>query len=197
MRKLAIATLMLGIMLGALVAVGNASTQDVMLEGRGQTATEPLYLPAVDSVISAKHAGRRNFIVRAYGSSDRPELLINTIGSYQGQRFLRSDQPVTLDIDADGPWQIQIWPVGEGGEPAFSGSGDAVSNRFSPPGRQAWEITHDGSRNFIVRAHCEGRRPQLVENHIGIFSGSKIIDFQSGSCFWEVQADGSWSLAPR
>ncbi len=57
-------------------------------------------------------------------------------------------------------------------------------------------MTHDGQRNFVVYLHC-GTNRQLVQNRIGSFQGSSILTMPAGSCAWEVQADGNWSLKPR
>ncbi len=164
-------------------------------EGRGQTAIDAFALPAEESIVMAAHNGRRNFIVHAY-IGNRRELLINTVGEYRGDRLLSAKQPVSLNVEADGNWLIQVVPVSGGGQPAFSGNGDAVGSRFNPPGLGAWEFSHSGRRNFIVHLHCNGRR-SLIQNTVGEFSGSKIVEFGRGPCFWEVQADGAWSLTPR
>lgn len=178
------------------VFVGSARAQEsVYLEGHGQTATEPFYLPATDSVLTFTHSGTRNFIVRAY-VGDRATGLVNVIGAYRGSRPLSTNGPVTLDIRADGPWSVQIDPIPAGGSVAFSGTGDSVSGWFDSPGRTTMELTHDGTRNFIVRAECAGGDTS-VQNEIGPVSGSRVVTFRSGPCYWNVRADGAWSLTPR
>ena len=141
------------------------------------------------------HNGSRNFIVKTYAGNTQ-DLLINTIGGYQGARPLTGSQPVTFDIDADGAWTIHIEAINRSPSAAFAGRGDNVSGLFEPPGRGAWEITHNGRRNFIVKAHCAGGT-DLVQNEIGPVNGSKVVTFDRGPCFWEVEADGEWSLRPR
>jgi hypothetical protein len=128
---------------------------------------------------------------------DKKDLLINEIGSYQGQRPIFGQEPVFFDIDADGAWTLRIEPVGTQGSPAFSGRGDAVSGMFSPPsGPSPWTITHTGESNFAVWLHCSGGS-DLIQNEIGRVAGSRVIQFEDGPCLWEVEADGEWSLAPR
>jgi hypothetical protein len=169
--------------------------EPVKLQGRGQTATEAVRLPAAVSVASFTHTGSRNFIVKTF-SGNNEDLLVNVIGSYEGQRPITSTAPVIFDINADGAWTIHIDAIPSGAQPAFQGRGDAVSGLFMPPAAGAWEIRHDGRRNFIAIAHCRGDR-NLVQNEIGQVSGSRVVRFGSGPCYWEVQADGSWSLVPR
>jgi len=173
-----------------------ARGEPVTISGRGQTATNPVTLPFPISVATFTHDGQRNFIVRSFVNG-QGALQVNKIGRYQGQRpFFGNAAPVTFDIQADGAWTIRIEPVGLGGTAPFSGSGDSVSAIFDPPANGAWEISHSGSRNFIVRLHCTSGS-KLIQNSIGSMQGSSIIQFGPGPCLWEVQADGAWSLKPR
>jgi hypothetical protein len=123
--------------------------------------------------------------------------LINTIGPYNGTRPIIGTDPVTFDIEADGAWTLVLEPIKGGGEPPFSGKGDDVSSFFAPPQTGPWEFSHDGKRNFVVKLHCSDGTPQLVQNRIGEFEGSGIVRFGKAPCYWEVTADGNWSLAPR
>jgi len=165
------------------------------LRGTGQTATESFYLPSAISVARFTHDGSSNFIVRAYQGTDE-DLVINEIGPYQGARPLTGEGPIVLDIDADGNWTVHIESIAFGGTPEFAGRGDDVSAVFDPPTTGAWQFHHDGSSNFIVMAHCAGGSV-IVQNEIGAVDGSGMVSFRQGPCFWEVQADGDWSLKPR
>jgi hypothetical protein len=167
----------------------------IMLQGRGQTATEPIRLPAAVSVATFTHDGRSNFIVHGFhGTED--DLLVNTIGPYRGARPLVSEDPVTLDIRADGAWTVRVEAIVVGGTAPFTGRGDAVSTLFDPPAQGSWEITHYGTRNFIVWLQCAGGSV-LVQNEIGPVNGSRVVQFRRGPCYWDVRADGNWSLRPR
>ena len=77
-----------------------------------------------------------------------------------------------------------------------SGNAASVSGLFSPPRTGPWEISHDGAANFIVHLHCASGTT-LVQNEIGPVDGSRVVSFGEGMCFWEVRADGNWSLKPR
>ena len=87
-------------------------------------------------------------------------------------------------------------PLATGGTPSFSGKGDAVSATFDPPASGIWKISHTGTSNFIVKLHCADDS-DLIESSIGPMNGSGVIRFGQGPCFWEVEADGDWSLTPR
>jgi len=140
------------------------------------------------------HNGESNFVVWAYFDGGK-DLLVNTIGAYEGTRPVVGDELV-LDIDADGAWTVEIAPIGWAADAAFSGRGDAVSGVFDPPSTGPWEFWHNGTSNFVVWLHCAGGS-NLVQNEIGPVSGSGIVAFEEGPCCWEVEADGDWSLKPR
>lgn len=167
----------------------------VVLKGMGQTATNKFVLPSPLSVARFTHDGQGNFIVTAY-RGDNQDLLINAVGVYQGERPLLGEEPVVLDIRADGAWTVEVRPVETADSARFSGKGDAVSGLFDPPATGPWEIRHSGQRNFIVYLHCSGGS-DLIQNEIGSVSGSRVIRFPKGPCLWEVRADGAWSLTPR
>ena len=147
------------------------------------------------SVATLTHDGQGNFIVEVFVGGNAT-LLVNKIGQYRGQRPLAGGEPVTFDIQADGAWTIRSEPIGLGSSPSFQGYGDAVSALFTPPVAGPWTISHGGTGNFIVELHCAGGS-SLVQNEIGAVQGSRVIQFGRGPCFWEVQADGNWSLNPR
>ncbi len=170
----------------------------VVLRGTGQTATDSITLPFPTSIATFTHIGSRNFIVKVFRGTQE-SILINEIGTYNGKRPLIGTDPIKLSIEADGGWTVSIQAISccaASGE--FAGKGDSVSNLFNPPGgATTWDFSHDGRRNYIVYAHCRGG-DQLLQNRIGAFSGSTIVSFGGDPwCFWEVRADGNWSLTPR
>ena len=167
----------------------------VRLSGQGQDVTRAVQLPAAIVVVELRHSGSRNFIVKAH-IGGREELLANKIGGYHGLRPLVGPSPVTFAVSADGAWSIVLKPLTGGGQPAVSGTGDYVSALFSAPSAGAWEVQHTGKRNFIVKLHCRGGS-DLVQNKIGAVGGSVFVTFPQGPCFWEIEADGRWSLRPR
>ena len=159
------------------------------------------------------HSGRGSFVVRLTAAG-RTEVLVDRPGPYQGARPLGGDRPLLMDVQADGPWTLRLEALVRGDTPGFSGRGDAVGPLFDPPGAGAWELTHDGQREFIVEVHCLGTgagavTPSPTPNAAGITPGEVVVDatgrvaesrtiaFRPGPCFWEVQADGNWSLRPR
>ena len=167
----------------------------LVLSGHGQEVTRAVRLPARIAVLELSHSGSRNFIVKAHVGG-QSELLANEIGRYHGLRPLAAREAVTFEVSADGAWRIRITPLAAGGSPALSGEGDYVSATFPAPTAGAWQVSHSGKRNFIVKVHCAGGS-DLVQNKIGAVGGSVYVSFPKGPCFWEVEADGRWALRPR
>lgn len=167
-----------------------------MIRGTGRAVTAAITLPAPISVAHFTHDGRSGFIVQSFVGG-QGDLLINTVGPYDGSRPLFEGSPVQLDIQADGGWTVSITPItccAASGE--FAGRGDAVSSQFNPPGRQAWQFFNSGQRSHVVYAHCAGS-DQLVLNRAGSGQGSVFVQFGTGPCYWEVISDGSWSIRPN
>lgn len=174
----------------------------VELAGTGQTVTDPFTPPGAINRIILTHQGGSNFIVTLYTASGGDELIANTIGDYQGIRpMLASDgTDYYFEVDADGPWTIRVEAIS--GEPdaaaGLEGSGDYVSGVFAPEkaGAVPYNVSHQGDSNFIVQLYCAGGQ-DMVQNEIGAVSGSVVVQFADGPCFWDVQADGDWTLRPK
>jgi len=179
----------------ARTATPTSVPKPVVLKGTGQTATQEFSLPSSMSIAHFAHNGESNFIVEVYQAGNK-ELLINTIGAYNGERPLSGSDPVMLSIDADGAWTVEVRAVGHTDSAVFAGKGDDVSDLFEPPNDGPWQVKHDGQSNFVVYLHCAGGS-SLVQNEIGSVNASLVVQFDDGPCLWEVQADGSWSLNLR
>ena len=171
----------------------------VQVDGRGTTQTDdisPQYggggLAIGVDVVSLTHDGHSSFIVTAIQGA-QTENVTSAIGQYSGQRPLVVEGPLAFQVTADGAWSLTVRPISNGGSPPFSGSGDAVSAYFAPPGRTSWNITHSGQTGFFVYAHCLGGSI-VVEDKTGAVNDSVDLQFPRGPCFWEVRADGAWSL---
>jgi hypothetical protein len=169
-----------------------SSSSPITINGNGDETIQNISLPSPFSKVTLSHSGNSNFAVTAYFGNDQ-ELLVNEIGTYKGSTFIATTDSVDLDIDADGSWSGTISGVGKSPTATFSGKGDNVSGFFNPPTRGSWEISHQGTSNFVVWLHCIGGS-DLVVNEIGNYAGETIISFESGPCLWVVNADGTWSL---
>lgn len=127
--------------------------------------------------------------------------MVNTIGRYSGRRPLAGGQSYVFDITANGAWTIEASTISAQPDAArvFAGRGDSVSGLFAPLGSaQPYEFTHDGQSNFAIWFQCDSGRV-LAQNEIGPVGGSRVIATPRGAkaCFWEVEADGNWSINAR
>jgi hypothetical protein len=173
----------------------------IAIEGRGTTETDQI-TPEYNSglqlgidVVTLTHDGRSTFIVTAL-QGNQSEVITQAIGAYRGQRPLVVQGPVTFQVRADGAWSLRVQPMSSGGSPAFNGTGDGVSPYFAPPGPATWNVSHDGQTSFFVYAHCLGGSVVVVDSS-GTVQDSPHVEFPRGPCFWEVRADGTWSLKPQ
>ena len=163
------------------------------------TVTDPLTLPFPVSRIRFTHNGRRNFVAKVYNEKGADDLLVNTIGAYDGSRPVLGKGQFYLEIDADGPWTATVEPLGfdDAYAGGLEGDGDAASPLFTPRiGAVPFRFTHLGEQNFAVWLHCAGG-DDLLQNQIGAFEGQDMVRFSEGPCFWEVEADGAWTIAPK
>jgi hypothetical protein len=173
----------------------------IEITGHGDAQTEPI-TPQYDAgltvgiqVVSLRHDGHSTFVVTALQDT-QSETLTTAIGAYSGQRPLVVEAPLTFQVTADGNWTLQVQPVPNGGTPNFSGSGDEVSGYFSPPQPGTWNVTHADQSGFFVYAHCVGGSIVVADESTAAQSSPRV-QFPRGPCFWEVRADGAWSLEPR
>lgn len=171
----------------------------VSLRGRGQDVTRNFRAPSEVNRVTLSHTGESNFIVDAFGPEGQ-ELIVNHIGDYEGSVPLFGGGRYLFEVEADGPWTIDVEPIGEeqGAASRLSGRGDYASGLFFPTveGPTAYTFTHAGESNFAVTLHCSDG-VDLVQNEIGRVRNTVIPEFGEGPCLWQIEADGSWSLGPR
>lgn len=176
-----------------------ATPEPIQFEGSGQTVTDPFTPPRGIYRVTFTHDGNENFIVHSFIGGDE-DSLVNVIGGYQGARPLIGGQETYFEVRADGNWSIQLEPLDRDDTVAqgFEGHGDAVSALFTPAkqGAVPYNLMHTGEENFIVHLYCADGQDS-VENAIGPVNGSVVARFSGDPCFWEVRADGDWSLKPK
>lgn len=148
-------------------------------------------------VLHMTHSGRRNFIVHSFDAYGDEELLINTIGKYDGTVWLLGESPLMFNIEADGKWEYEIKRLEKTDDTHFSGSGDFVTNIFSTrSGAQVWHFSYSGDGNFIVRLFTTDGLDYII-NEIGDYDADQIITIPAGSnAFFIIKADGEWEIYP-
>ena len=124
------------------------------------------------------------------------DLLVNEIGRYSGIRlidFRDRENTARFEINADGPWKIEVIPVTAAKKAnvpgKVNGSGDdVVLLRGSRPDTAT--INHSGDSNFAVTAYGS-RGADLLVNEIGTYQGTVTL---GNADVLEIVADGSWSI---
>lgn len=170
----------------------------IVYEGSGDSVL-PISLPdgaGVPAIATITHAGSRYFGVWALDSGmNQSELMVNTVGEYQGTVLFNSRSSVdttSLEISADGAWTVTVHSVlsirGFDG-PVASGVGDDVV--IYRGGSGAASISHDGDNHFAIWSY--GERDDLIVNEIGQYTGT--TRWTAGPSVVVVTADGNWSIA--
>ena len=149
------------------------------------------------AVITASYSGSSNFIIQSLDSNNEmSELLVNKIGNYDGNVALGfsvlGNPADKLQVQADGEWEISISPIHTAAALPSSGSGDGVFlyNGDAP----IWNITHDGSSNFIfIENTSEAFSMGLLVNEIGSYEGT--VTGSAGPSVITISADGNWTIS--
>lgn len=182
----------------------SAAPDPINLSGNGQTATDPFELETGLAIARMSYQGDRNFIVQILdeNGSRAGQSLANMIGSFEGSQAIqtKAGQHI-LDVQASGPWEITIE------QPRYTsalqmtnieGVGQTATDPFQlSGGLTTFNMTHQGSRNFIVSLlNKDGARVGTgLVNEIGPFEGSKAIRVPKDDIYLlDIQADGPWSI---
>jgi hypothetical protein len=172
--------------------------QPIVLTGTGDNIVD-VKKSEEPALLKAKYTGSSNFIVTNYGSDgEKIDLLINTIGSYDGVvplDFLKGEQTARFEVKASGPWELQILPFSKARKFAvpttITGTGDDV---FIIGGGKPDLLKVDASkasRNFVVWAYGDSGR-DLIVNEIAPYTGTVVV--ASSTILLVVTATGAWSL---
>ncbi len=184
--------------------VGITQTAGAKIEGRGDSVSEVVTLKKGLFMVGAGHKGERNFVVQLISTDgEKTELLVNTIGNYQGVRLIPVDAGrYRFQVRADQAWVLmheQPDPK-KAGTPlpiVHSHTGDAPLGPFSlRRGLLRATFTHDGARNFVATLYrSDGETAGLLANKIGAYSGSVTESIREPGLYWlEVRASGAWSV---
>jgi len=171
------------------------------VEGQGDDVIDLSVPDDAPAVASISHDGTSNFAVEVDVDSELidQDLLVNTIGAYEGQHALNVDGAVSeAVVTADGAWAIDVAPLAEAAQDfedlEASGTGDAVL--WAPEGvGGAVAISHEGESNFAVTAAGDYMlSPELLVNEIGSYEGT--VRLEEPTVLVSVTADGDWSISP-
>lgn len=174
----------------------NAKLEALKINGSGDTATKKFKLEKGFVIVDATHQGSSNFAVKLLdANANMIKLVVNEIGNYTGKKiYAVPTGEYQYEVTASGPWTInmsQEIPAEVAPEGKVTGTGDSVVFMNISKGAKTVAFTHDGSRNFVVKANDS----VLLANEIGTYSGSKVQKVEDTSIYYfDITADGNWSM---
>lgn len=128
------------------------------------------------------------------------ELLVNTIGSYNGVSGIGvKEGEYLIDIDVPSSWAVEI----EQPRPAtartppqsYSGDSPDVLGPLQLTGLTRVAMTYTGQSNFIVYLQNDrGQTIDLLANEIGHVRGSTAVPGDGGIYWLTVEAEGAWAI---
>lgn len=152
------------------------------------------------------YTGPSNFIVEFLDADgNNISLPVNEIGKYSGTVYVPVSQPgmYSLQVQASGNWKIDVLDSTilqqENAEPGpiYKGHGDkAFIIKVPKDGLNVFKMTHNGNSNFIVEVigATNGEEIALLANEIGPYNGEKAQKAAAGEYFFQVLADGDWTV---
>lgn len=153
-------------------------------------------------IVRADMRGSGNNIVWAMDSArEDTDLLVNTIGAHSGTSLfgaMHSQAARYLEVQADGPWSLQVRDIRYAAEFGGSSSGSVDEVLLYGGAAGTLSASYSGDANFIVLEHFRGRygdESDLLFNEIGAYSGAATLN--AGPAVIEVISDGPWSLRRR
>lgn len=169
--------------------------------GSGAEVRQDVEIEGGLTVVEATHTGgSSNFQVKLVPSEgEYDELFVNEIGEYNGETAaLIEADTYTLDVEADGEWEIEIrQPRANTGESlplSLDGDRNVVQGPYDFGGSHIASGSHNGEGNFQVHVYPpEGSFGELVFNEIGEFEGETTFR-HSGVGWVAVVGDGEWSV---
>jgi hypothetical protein len=151
------------------------------------------------SIVEISHTGGGNFAVwNVDENNEHIDLLVNTIGSYQGRVpiDLMADQNPTrrMEIHAGGTWTIVLSPLSldyiricEVPGPCNGDGDDLVALKGDP---DTMQVEYSGGGNFAIWGYASER--DLLVNEIDTYSGKVLL--ANGTFMLVIHAAGPWTL---
>jgi hypothetical protein len=175
-----------------------ATPAPIILEGAGDNVVD---VPKGDEPMIAKVAynGGSNFVIwNIDRSGNQMDLLVNTIGAYQGTLpidFLDNEQTASFEIKADGAWRIELLTLGKARQSeipsVIQGVGDDVIILINANKADLLKVdASTASSNFIVYQYSNVK--DLIVNEIAPYTGT--VPLKSDVVLLTIKATGPWQL---
>ncbi len=175
-----------------------ATPAPIVLQGTGDNVVD---VPKGDEPMIAKviHNGGSNFVIWSVDrSGNQMDLLVNTIGAYQGTLpldFLDGEQTARFEIKAGGAWQIELLPLDLARQSAIpsviQGVGDDVVVLVGTLKTDILVVdAFNASSNFIVHQYSDTK--ELLVNEIAPYTGAVAMNPET--VLLTIKATGPWQL---
>lgn len=181
------------------------SIEPIKFSGSGKKATDAFEVEGGVTIFRMEHTGgSSNFAVQLLdgSSGELKELLANEIGGFKGSKLVGLEAgSYVLDIEADSNWAVTIEQPRPADGPTppqtFTGDGpEAVGPIKFDGGLARFAMKHSGDGNFAITLHdSTGSLVDLLVNEIGSFEGDDATGVGTGLFWFDVTANGPWSLA--
>jgi hypothetical protein len=153
------------------------------------------------ALIKISYKGGSNFVIYNYDANGkRINLLVNTIGNYEGLRpldFADGNETARLEIKSSGTWEITLLPPVPGTIKILDIPGTMTSKgddffAVKPQAGDLAKIEYKSKSNFIVYGYSLTQGKRLLVNEIGPWIGTVMLPEMVA--FIDVKSDGEWSI---
>ena len=162
--------------------------------GNGDDVIQNVYVEST-AYAYVENYGERNFVVKSHYGDNESDLLINTIGPYNGTVLLLPVGSYTFEVNSSGDWKMDLYNLGTSSTDSFSGSGDFVSPIFVRTS-DVYEISSFGSGHFAVKGWGNNGYELLVNTTEDNYSGKVLFDTDEKYAFFEITSEREWSINP-
>jgi hypothetical protein len=177
----------------------------IALKGTGSRKTKPFTM-RTPARVDLAFTGSGNFISRIVpvgGEIIDGASLSNTIGRTKLRTYVYDSDLEGVrsyaDVLSDGAWTITITPGAPTPLPApasFNGKWGESTRLVHLSGDYTVAFSHAGRGNFIVQlTPADGSFGEPIANQIGRVKGSTQAYGLDGDYYFDVTADGSWTIA--
>ena len=148
------------------------------------------------SYLVVRHTASGHFAVNAH-YDEYADLLINTTQPYvDGQTLLLPNREYTLEINAEGAWEMAAYPIGTISSDTFKGAGDVITPAFISTS-DVYHIEANGGGNFVVRGYNQDGQYELLVNTTENYSGNVMLKQKDEWTFFEIKGEREFTIAPK
>lgn len=172
---------------------------EVSFSGSGDHSEEGIEIEEGLTVIESVHEGRTGFMVKLVSEGGSNHVFAMQVGEYHGEApSLLEAGTYRLEVDADGPWEVDIrQPRADSGDAvpdSLSGTRAEVFGPYEFEGEYDATGVHEGSGDFDVWIFPQDMSSRtLLFNELGSVDEETTFD-HDGLGWVAVDAAGEWEL---